>query len=61
MRWFIILIDSEASQRRALLALGQGRRSRPARKMKRRRKLPEIGAYHPTRQVHALLGAVLLL
>ena len=35
------------AQRFALPALGQGRRSRPARKMIRRRKLPEIAAESP--------------
>ena len=36
-----------AAQRFALPALGRGRRSRPARKMKRRRKLLEICADSP--------------
>ena len=36
-----------AAQRFALPALGRGRRSRPARKMIRRRKLPEIAAESP--------------
>ena len=36
-----------ACQRFALPALGRGRRSRPARKMIRRRKLPEIAAESP--------------
>jgi len=35
------------AQRFALPALGRGRRSRPARKMTRRRKLPEICAESP--------------
>ena len=42
---FIIL--HEATQRFALPALGWGRRSRPARKMTRRRKLLEIAAESP--------------
>jgi hypothetical protein len=45
----------EAAQRLALPALGQGRRSRPARKKIRRRKLLEM-PQNPQRQVHALLG-----
>ena len=36
-----------SAQRFALPALGRGRRSRPARKMIRRRKLPEIAAESP--------------
>ena len=36
-----------AAQRFALPALGRGRRSRPARKMTRRRKLLEIAAESP--------------
>ena len=40
-------IAHEASQRFALPALGRGRRSRPARKMIRRRKLLEICAESP--------------
>ena len=42
-------------------ALGRGRRSSPARKMKRRRKLLEIAAHpsgSPQRQAHALLDPV---
>ena len=41
------LILQEASQRFALPALGRGRRSRPARKMTRRRKLLEIATESP--------------
>jgi len=37
----------EATQRYALPALGRGRRSRPARKMIRRRKLLEIATESP--------------
>jgi len=42
-----LLILQGACQRFALPALGRGRRSRPARKMKRRRKLLEIAAESP--------------
>ncbi len=54
-----------AAQRFALPALGRGRRSRPTRKMTRRRKLLDAKraarrkAAVPQRQMHALLGAVL--
>jgi hypothetical protein len=41
------LLFGAASQRFALPALGRGRRSHPARKMKRRRKLPEMCAESP--------------
>ncbi len=41
------LTSASAAQRFALPALGRGRRSRPARKMKRRMKLPEIAAESP--------------
>ena len=40
-------MSCSAAQRFALPALGRGRRSRPARKMIRRRKLPEICAESP--------------
>jgi len=40
-------VEQEAAQRHALPALGRGRRSRPARKMLRRRKLLEIAAESP--------------
>ncbi len=41
------IVLCEATQRFALPALGRGRRSRPARKMLRRRKLLEIAAESP--------------
>ncbi|MEK6753859.1 MAG: hypothetical protein AABZ00_16500, partial [Chloroflexota bacterium] len=44
---FQVLILQGACQRFALPALGRGRRSRPARKMLRRRKLLEIAAESP--------------
>ena len=53
----ILHVSQEATQRLALPALGQGRRSRPARKRLRRRKLLEM-AQNPQRQVHALLAGV---
>jgi hypothetical protein len=47
-RVFVFALAFEFStQRFALPALGRGRRSRPARKMKRRRKLLEIAAESP--------------
>ncbi len=49
------------AQRFVLPVLGRGRRSRPARKMTRRRKLLEVCAREaPQRQVHTLLGAFAL-
>ena len=44
---FVPPVCKAAAERFALPALGQGRRSRPARKMIRRRKLLEIAAESP--------------
>ena len=45
--WIQLCAFTFSAQRFALPALGRGRRSRPARKMIRRRKLPEIAADSP--------------